>query len=81
MTDYGTKYDRLYVAIVTPYKDGSYDPDEEQLRSFLRFFLQPEYVEAGIGIIINPEAGETCLLFVIPPVIPTSGGEKVCPLK
>jgi 4-hydroxy-tetrahydrodipicolinate synthase len=58
MTDYGTQYDRLYVAIVTPFKDGTYDIDEEQLRKFLRFFLQPEYVEAGIGIIINPEAGE-----------------------
>ena len=58
MTDYGTQYDRMYVAIVTPHKDGTYDPDEGQLRKLLRFFLQPEYVEAGIGIIINPEAGE-----------------------
>ena len=58
MVDYGTKYDRLYVAIVTPYTDNTYKPDEAQLRSFLQFFLQPKYVEAGIGIIINPEAGE-----------------------
>lgn len=58
MVDYGNKYDRLYVAIITPYKDNTYKPDEAQLRSFLQFFLQPKYVEAGIGIIINPEAGE-----------------------
>jgi dihydrodipicolinate synthase/N-acetylneuraminate lyase len=54
----GRKYDRLYVAIVTPHKDNTYEPDEGQLRKFLRFFLQPRYIKAGIGIIINPEAGE-----------------------
>jgi 4-hydroxy-tetrahydrodipicolinate synthase len=58
MTDYGTKYDRMYVAIVTPHKDGTFEPDEAQLRKMLRFFMQPEYVNAGIGMIINPEAGE-----------------------
>lgn len=62
MVDYGKKYDRLYVAIVTPHKDNTYDPDEEQLRKFIRFFLQPKYVKAGIGIIINPEAGEVFYL-------------------
>ena len=56
----GTEYknDRLYVAIVTPYKDNTYDIDEGQLRAFLRYFMQKKYVDAGIGIIINPEAGE-----------------------
>jgi dihydrodipicolinate synthase/N-acetylneuraminate lyase len=58
MVDYGRKYDRLYVPIVTPYKDNTYEPDEGQLRSFLRRFLDPKYVKSGIGIIINPEAGE-----------------------
>jgi len=58
MVDYGNKYDRLYVAIVTPYKDNTYEPDEAQLREFLQFFLQPQYLDAGIGIVINPEAGE-----------------------
>lgn len=58
MADYGNKYDRLYVAIVTPHKDNTYDPDEAQLRDFLRFFLQPTYMDAGIGMVINPEAGE-----------------------
>ena len=58
MVDYGNKYDRLYVAMVTPHKDNTYEPDEAQLRKFLQFFLQPQYVDAGIGIVINPEAGE-----------------------
>ena len=58
MVNFGNKYDRLYVAIVTPYKDNTYEIDEGQLRSLLRLFLQPKYVDAGIGIIINPEAGE-----------------------
>lgn len=58
MVNYGRKYDRLYVAIVTPYKDNTYEPDEGQLRAFLRLFLQRKYVDAGMGIIINPEAGE-----------------------
>ena len=62
MAEYGKKYDRLYVAIVTPYKDNTYDPDEDQLRAFLRFFMQPKYVDAGIGMIINPEAGEVFYL-------------------
>jgi 4-hydroxy-tetrahydrodipicolinate synthase len=62
MVDYGRKYDRLFVPIVTPFKDNTYDPDETQLRSFLRVFLQPKYIKAGIGIIINPEAGEVFYL-------------------
>ena len=52
------KYDRLYVAVLTPYKDNTYEIDEKQLRNLLQIFLQPKYVEAGMGIIINPEAGE-----------------------
>ena len=58
MTNEKHKYDRLYVAIVTPYKDNTYDVDEGQLRTFLKYFLQRKYVDAGMGIIINPEAGE-----------------------
>lgn len=59
MVDYGNKYDRLYVTIVTPYKDdGSLDVDESQLRKFLQYFLQKKFLDAGVGIIINPEAGE-----------------------
>ena len=52
------RFDRLYVAILTPYKQDSYEVDEESLRNLLRYFLQPKYIQAGVGIIINPEAGE-----------------------
>lgn len=52
------RFDRLFVAVATPYRERSYDVDEEGLRRLLRYFLQPQYVEAGIAIIINPEAGE-----------------------
>ncbi len=63
MVDYGKKYDRLYVTIVTPYKDdGSLEVDEGQLRTFLQYFLQPKFLDAGVGIIINPEAGEVFYL-------------------
>jgi 4-hydroxy-tetrahydrodipicolinate synthase len=63
MVDYGKKYDRLYVTIVTPYKDdGSFEVDEGQLRNFLQYFLQPKFLDAGVGMIINPEAGEVFYL-------------------
>ena len=43
MVDYGRKYDRLYVTIVTPYKDdGCVEVDEGQLRNFLQYFLQSD---------------------------------------
>src|SRR4030042_3134570 len=58
MVNFGNKYDRLYVAIVTPFKDNTYEIDESQLRALLRLFLQQKYVEGGMGIVINPEAGE-----------------------
>jgi 4-hydroxy-tetrahydrodipicolinate synthase len=56
--DFGKKYDRLYVAVLTPFKDGKDEIDEKQLQTLLRLYLQPKYVDAGMGIIINPEAGE-----------------------
>ena len=56
------KYNRLYVTPVLPYKRGTLDIDEEALRGFLRFFMQPKFVEAGGGIIINPVAGEIFFL-------------------
>lgn len=52
------RYDRLYVTPVLPYKPGTLEIDEEALRGLLRHFLQPSFVEAGGGIIINPVAGE-----------------------
>lgn len=59
MKDYNVdkKYDRLYVAVLTPYKE-NYDVDEQALRKFLRYFMQAKFVDAGGAIIINPEAGE-----------------------
>jgi dihydrodipicolinate synthase/N-acetylneuraminate lyase len=54
---FGTKFDRLYVAVITPYKE-DYEVDEPALRKFLQYFMQPKFREAGGGIIINPEAGE-----------------------
>ncbi|MBW2066790.1 MAG: dihydrodipicolinate synthase family protein, partial [Deltaproteobacteria bacterium] len=50
-------YDRLFVAVVTPYNE-SYEVDERALRKFLQYFMQDRFVEAGGAVIINPEAGE-----------------------
>lgn len=54
---FGSKYDRLYVAMVTPFKE-NYEVDESALRKLLQYFMQRKFIEAGGGIIINPEAGE-----------------------
>jgi len=62
MTDFGRKYDGLYVACVTPYKPNGLEVDELALREFLRYFLQPKFTQAGGAIIINPEAGEIFVL-------------------
>ena len=58
---FGTQYDRLYVAIVTPY-DREGNVDEAALRKNLQYFMQPKFVDAGGGMIINPEAGEVFYL-------------------
>jgi 4-hydroxy-tetrahydrodipicolinate synthase len=58
---FGTKYDRLYVAMVTPFK-ADYSVDEAALRKILRSFMQPKFVSAGGGVVINPEAGEIFFL-------------------
>lgn len=58
---FGTQYDRLYVAVVTPFKD-NFDVDEAALRQLLKYFMQPRFVDAGGAVIINPEAGETFYL-------------------
>lgn len=62
MENSGGSYDRLYLAILTPYKDHTDTPDEVQLRAFLRQLLQPKYIDSGLGLIINPEAGEVAYL-------------------
>jgi len=54
---YGKKFDRLYVAVVTPHKE-DYSVDEMALRKLLRYFMQPKFKDAGGGIIINPACGE-----------------------
>ena len=63
-TWYDGRFDRLWVATLTPYKPGGYERDEEALRNLLRYFLSPRNIDAGIAIIINPEAGE---LFYLTP--------------
>ena len=54
--------ERLYCAVALPYKPGTYDIDQDALRKFLRYFMQPKFVDAGGGIVINPEAGEVFYL-------------------
>lgn len=62
MEKVGSSYDRLYLAALTPHKDHTDTPDEAQLRTFLRHVLQPKYIDSGLGLIINPEAGEVAYL-------------------
>jgi len=50
-------FDRLFVAMATPLRENG-QVDEEELRKFLRYFMQPKFVDAGGAVIINPEAGE-----------------------
>jgi len=57
MSEYERKYDRLFAAVVTPYKEDG-EVDEAAMRKFLQYFMQPKFVNAGGGILINPEAGE-----------------------
>ncbi len=56
--NHGTKWDRIYTAVVVPYKKGTFEIDYEAYRKLLRYYLQPKFVDAGGGIIVNPEAGE-----------------------
>ena len=51
------KYDRLYAAVLAPNRESS-EVDEPALRSLLRYYMQPKFIEAGGGIIMNPAAGE-----------------------
>ncbi|MFC2010378.1 dihydrodipicolinate synthase family protein [Chloroflexota bacterium] len=58
---FGKNYDCLYVTVVTPFKE-NYEVDEAALRRLLQYFMQPKFIDAGGGIIINPEAGEVFYL-------------------
>lgn len=61
--NHGRKYDRLWVACVTPYKKGgTKEVDETATREYLRAFMTPRWIEAGGGVIVNPEAGEVFYL-------------------
>ncbi len=56
---FGKKFDRLWVAAMTPFKE-NFEVDEKALRKHLQYFLQPKFKDngSGAGVIINPEAGE-----------------------
>lgn len=54
---FGTKFDRLFVAVVTPFKENE-EVDERALRKLLQYFMQPRFMDAGGAIVINPEAGD-----------------------
>lgn len=51
-----------YVALILPYKKGSYQVDESAYRRLIRKFLAEEYLEENFGFIVNPEAGEVFYL-------------------
>lgn len=55
-------WNRLWHAPVLPYRPGTLEPDLAAYRAFLDRYLQPRYIEAGVAIIANPEAGELCYL-------------------
>jgi dihydrodipicolinate synthase/N-acetylneuraminate lyase len=44
---FGTKYDRLFVAVLTPMKE-NYAVDEPALRKLLQYFMQLKFREAGV---------------------------------
>jgi 4-hydroxy-tetrahydrodipicolinate synthase len=58
---FSNEFDRLYVAMVTPYRR-DFTVDEQALRGLLKYFVQPAFKDAGGGIIINPAAGDTYYL-------------------
>lgn len=58
---FGKNFDRLFAAVITPYKD-NYEVDESALRRLLRHFMEPKFRDAGSGIVINPMAGEVLFL-------------------
>ena len=57
-----TKWNRMYTALVVPYKEGTFDVDYDAFRKLVRYFLQDKFVEAKGGLIVNPEAGEVFYL-------------------
>ncbi len=53
------KYDKYYVALGTPMKDDAFSIDYDAFRKHFKYFADSEdFVNAGGGIIVLPEAGE-----------------------
>jgi dihydrodipicolinate synthase/N-acetylneuraminate lyase len=57
-----TEYDKMFVASVTPYKGGTEDIDEVAFRSYMRYWAQPKFIDAGGAMLVSPEAGEAFYL-------------------
>src|SRR6185436_16106272 len=57
-----TEYDKMFVASVTPYKPGTEDIDEAAFRSYMRYWAQPKFIDAGGAMLASPEAGEAFYL-------------------
>jgi dihydrodipicolinate synthase/N-acetylneuraminate lyase len=56
------RYDRMYAAIVTPYRPGTEDIDETAFRAYMRYWAQPKFINAGGAAVVSPEAGEAFYL-------------------
>ena len=57
-----TEYDKMFVASVTPYKVGTEDIDETAFRTYMRYWAQPKFIDAGGAVLVSPEAGEAFYL-------------------
>lgn len=53
-----TAYNRLYVALVTPFDDGGRHVNLGELRRLATMFCNYESPSVPLGVIVNPEAGE-----------------------
>lgn len=60
--NYGTQYDRYYVALGLPIKKDCHEIDYDAFRNLVRHFLTDDFVGVGGGLIVNPEAGEVFTL-------------------
>lgn len=54
----GSEFDKHYSALVTPYREGSYEVDEDGLRRLINQHNTNDYFSENGGFIINPKAGE-----------------------
>jgi dihydrodipicolinate synthase/N-acetylneuraminate lyase len=52
------EWDRYYTALVTPFTDDASAVNESNMRSLVRLHLDGGRDQKGIGLIVNPEAGE-----------------------